>query len=784
MSEFLCEGGELGHLIRKYDWETTPIGSPDTWPQSLRTTLQILLNSKFPMLLWWGDELIQFYNDAYRPSLGNNGKHPKAIGQKGKECWAEIWPVIQPLIDQVMSGGGSTWAEDQLIPIYRNGHIEDVYWTFSYSPVFNEIGKVAGILVVCYETTEKIQNSIKLKERDDQLHFAIEATELGIWDFDPLNNTFTGNDRLKEWFGLPANEILELPMAISVIAPHDRERILDSISQALTYGSGGDYDMEYVIINPKTREERVVRAKGRAWFNDDNIAYRFNGTLQDITTQAKARTEIEAGEERFRTFANNIQNLAWIANGEGWIYWYNQRWYDYTGSNEEKMLGWGWQEVHHPDHIGRILEFVKKAWVTPEPFELIFPLRRHDGEFRWFLTRAYPIIDAHGMIERWIGTNTDITEQKLAEDRFRSLAETLPNLVWMAKPNGDYEFASKRWIEYTGLDPMDSDTWVKIVHPDDLTELMTKWNHSVNTGDRYYAELRLKNRNDEFRWHLASGETIRNDDGTIIRWIGTLTDIHDQKSFTEELELQVLERTKELARSNEDLLQFAHVASHDLKEPVRKIKVFAGQLHRTASEKLSADENFSLSRVLQATDRMFDMINGVLAYSTFGTFEQIIETVDLRRTITQVENDLELLLKDKNAQIRCDDLATIEGVPVLLHQLFYNLFNNSLKFSKKDIPLVINVKSELIEISAAGIPSKKHLHIEVSDNGIGFDSKYSEKIFRTFARLNTKDKFEGTGLGLSLCRKIVERHNGTITASGVEGEGAVFTVILPLKATN
>jgi len=128
---FLSGGGEMGKLIREKNWEETPVGNPQQWPQSLRTTLNILLNSKFPMFLWWGKELTCFYNDAYRPSLGINGKHPGILGKPAEDAWAEIWDIIKPLIDQVLNEGDATWSENQLIPIYRNGKIEDVYWTFS-----------------------------------------------------------------------------------------------------------------------------------------------------------------------------------------------------------------------------------------------------------------------------------------------------------------------------------------------------------------------------------------------------------------------------------------------------------------------------------------------------------------------------------------------------------------------------------------------------------------------------------------------------------------------------
>lgn len=176
-------GGELGALIRSYDWASTSIGTPDQWPQSLRTTLSIVLASRFPMFLWWGEDMIQFYNDAYRPSLGINGKHPTAVGQKGVDCWPEIWPIIKPLIDQVWAGE-ATWHEDMLIPIYRNGTLEDVYWTFSYSPVKDESGNVGGVLVVCHETTEKTQAGKKIELAESRYRQLIEGLPVAVFTID------------------------------------------------------------------------------------------------------------------------------------------------------------------------------------------------------------------------------------------------------------------------------------------------------------------------------------------------------------------------------------------------------------------------------------------------------------------------------------------------------------------------------------------------------------------------------------------------------------------------
>ncbi len=282
-NNYLTGGGEMGELTRSFDWSKTSIGTPDTWPQSLLTAVGIILNSRFPMFLWWGPELIQFYNDAYRPSLGNNGKHPTALGQRGVECWPEIWPVIKPLIDQVITTGEPTWSENQLIPIYRNNKLEDVYWTFGYSKVIDETGKAGGVLVVCTETTAQVQSFNELQDAKKELEFAIESAELGTWDLNPKTNHFIGNDRLKSWFGVEKQHEVDLKDALEVIVEEDRVKVTDAIIKALEKGSDGNYGIVYTIQNPKDKIKRIVAAKGKAMFDSEGNATRFSGILEDVT---------------------------------------------------------------------------------------------------------------------------------------------------------------------------------------------------------------------------------------------------------------------------------------------------------------------------------------------------------------------------------------------------------------------------------------------------------------------------------------------------------------------
>jgi light-regulated signal transduction histidine kinase (bacteriophytochrome) len=265
-------------------------------------------------------------------------------------------------------------------------------------------------------------------------------------------------------------------------------------------------------------------------------------------------------------------------------------------------------------------------------------------------------------------------------------------------------------------------------------------------------------------------------------WIGSATDIHDLKEQSDLLEQQVQERTsalKELNQtlklSNEDLQRFAHVASHDLKEPIRKIKTYGHRLKEDFKNTLSEKEGTYLNKILSATDRMYSMIDGVLLYSTMASIDQPEEEVDLSQLMKDIQNDLEVLISDKKAVFQVDQLPVVTGAPVLLYQLFYNLTNNSIKFSKVNQPPLIQVKSSITPFK-----DKPFTTIEFIDNGIGFDQEQADKIFATFTRLNSKDKYEGTGLGLALCRKIVQRHGGFISAKGEENKGACFTILLPL----
>ena len=297
--DFIQGGGEMGALMRAHDWRSTMLGPLDSWPQSLRTAIRLILNSGHPMYIWWGPELLCFYNDAYRQSIGPE-RHPGSLGRKGREVWDEIWDIIGPQVAQVMSGGGATWRQNALVPITRHGRLEEVYWTYSYSPIDDAAAAngVGGVLVVCTETTGQVLGARRLaderqkfaqlfealRESEEQLRLATDAAEVGLWDLDIGSDSLYWPARVKAMFGISADVPISMADFYAGLHPDDRERTGAAFAAALDPKSRAVYDVEYRTIGKEDRLIRWVAAKGRALFDGDRCV-RVLGTAIDITAR-------------------------------------------------------------------------------------------------------------------------------------------------------------------------------------------------------------------------------------------------------------------------------------------------------------------------------------------------------------------------------------------------------------------------------------------------------------------------------------------------------------------
>lgn len=407
------------------------------------------------------------------------------------------------------------------------------------------------------------------------------------------------------------------------------------------------------------------------------------------------------------------------------------------------------------------VDLVKNGVLTPHYFNYNFT----------------PVYDEQGNVFAVMNTAADVTDLHTA--RLQTIeAEERLRLAVQSADLGTFETredtiqGSDRFYEIWGVEESrcTRSVLMQLIHDDDKPIRERAYESAATSGQLDY-EVRIVPPGGATKWIRVKGTLLINT-SEFKNVIGVVQDVTEQKLFAEKLRRQVKKRTRELKRSNEDLLQFAHVVSHDLKEPVRKIKMFNNLLTNELQPVLQEKSKAYLEKVQRASDRIFMLIDGILNYSQMNASGNPVEAVNINEIIDNIIEDLEVVITQKAASLTVGPIGTIEGSSILIHQLFYNLINNALKFSKG---------GEAPHIEITSTASEGHLEISVKDNGIGFNPIYSQKVFNAFERLNSKDLYEGTGLGLSLCKKIAERHQGTITAGGQLGVGAEFTVRLPKK---
>lgn len=471
--------------------------------------------------------------------------------------------------------------------------------------------------------------------------------------------------------------------------------------------------------------------------------------------------------------------------------------------------------------VGASIEETLKSGTS---FETEYRTIDTEGNIRWVIARGRVERDTAGVPIHFPGVMIDISSRKKAErelknseERLRFMADTMPQLVWITRPDGYHEYYNKHWYEYTGTNEgvTDGDGWNNLFHASDRARARKVWQQSLETGEPYEIKYRLYHApSGKYRWVVGRALPYKNDAGKILKWYGTCTDIDDsikeiemrkklEKALNlekESLELRVAERTsqlkltneglrkeikkrqrveqklreysEELQRSNRELEEFAYVSSHDLQEPLRKIQAFGDLLVDEYGDKLGEGHEY-LTRIQSSAHRMSALIEDLLTFSRVSTKPATPRPINIneivRITITDLQDRIE---KEEGTVLVETALPTITADETHMRQLFQNLLSNALKFHPKDRAPVVKV--------AATKTEDFHV-ITISDNGIGIDAKYKDKVFAVFQRLNTKQAFEGTGVGLAVCKKIAERYGGTIDIESQLGVGTTFSISLPIE---
>lgn len=356
-----------------------------------------------------------------------------------------------------------------------------------------------------------------------------------------------------------------------------------------------------------------------------------------------------------------------------------------------------------------------------------------------------------------------------SEARFQLFAEAVPNIVWTATPEGLAEYYNRRWAEYSGSPTETSHGagWKATLHPEDIEATFSAWQQAVANGRPYQVEHRLRRADGEYRWHISRAIALRDEKGRISKWYGTATDIDEQKRSAEDLS----KLTDQLTRSNQELKDFAYIASHDLQEPLRMITGFLDLLKRRYRGRLDQQADEFIDFAVSGATRMHNLIHDLLSYSQVGTREGTFETVDSNLIIEVALANLRGAIEESGATVEKGALPVVVGDESMLVQLFQNLIANALKFRGPRPP----------EIRIGAETRQEEWLFSVQDRGIGLEPRQAEQIFQVFQRLHPASKYQGTGIGLAICKKIVNRHGGRVWVVSMPEQGATFYFTLPRR---
>jgi PAS domain S-box-containing protein len=790
-ADFLAGGGELGALTRAYPWAATPLGPPETWPQSLRTAVRILLNTNHPMFIWWGRELIQFYNDAYRQTMGPE-RHPSALGQGGRECWAEIWDIIGPQIAQVMSGGGATWHENQLIPVTRHGKLEQVYWTYGYSPIDEDDG-IGGVLVVCRDVTKDYLASVALRERESELARVQQIGRIGGLEVD-LTTGFR-NRRSPEYLlihGLPpdaANESHE--DWVQRIHPEDREATEKRFRDAVA-GAVREYTHQYRIIRPSDGEMRWIAVKSTIERDENGKAIRLIGAHSDITEQVLADLALRQSEEEFRTLAEAVPHHVWTARPDGLLNWFNPRVYEYAGSIPGELDGEKWGRIVHPDDVPGAVAAWSRAIRTGEAYEVEFRLRRADGAFRWFLGRGVSARDAQGGIVRWIGTNTDVHDQKLIAGELAELNATLAqrveektrerdriwnvsqDLLVVADRNGIWRTVNPAWTRTLGWSAAEllnrTSEWLE--HPDDGGRTRAEVNKLIHGDLTVRFESRFRHKDGSYRWLSWTGVPDQDHIYAVARDVTAEKAAAERLKATEEalLQSQKMEAVGQLTGG------IAHDFNNLLTGIVGSLDLLQTRLNQGRTENVARYINAAMT----SANRAAALTHRLLAFARRQPL--IPKSVDANQLVVSLEDLLRRTIGETiDLQISApDDLWGTLCDPNQLESALLNLAINARDAMPDGGKLTISTANARLDGVTADTPALTpgdYICIDVTDTGTGMSAEVAARAFDPF--FTTKPIGQGTGLGLSMIYGFARQSNGHATIDSKPGQGTSVRLYLP-----
>jgi PAS domain S-box-containing protein len=504
--------------------------------------------------------------------------------------------------------------------------------------------------------------------------------------------------------------------------------------------------------------------------------------LRDSGARDLAEEALRKGEERFRDMANNISQLAWMADEKGHIFWYNDRWFEYTGTTLAEVTGWGGQTLLHPEHQQRVMDKIKRCFGQGEVWEDTFPLRGQDGLYRWFLSRAVPIRDAEGQVLRWFGTNTDITDQKLADAEQQLLAERLSLATAVGKVGvWEWDLTSniltwdatiRKMYGFPSVGAVSFEDWAAAVQPDDLAQTEPKLQKMIEEKGHALLEFRITRNDGSTRNIAGSCRAISDERGSVTRVIGVNIDITERKTAE-----------KVAAQNGINQLRFkdeflSHV-SHEIRAPLSAITHFTTIMLDGLAGEITAEQREFEQIVLKNARQLQSMIVDLLEVTRLenGKLSVAPETLSVYDAVSDILNTLRGNATASGVGLSSEfskSLSAAYADPTRLRQILIILVDNAIKFTPRGGDIRIQVQP--------WNDDPEFLCIEVSDTGSGIEPGKVERIFERLyqASDNQQAVQKGLGIGLFICKELVTRQGGQIWVKSELQKGSTFSFTLPV----
>jgi PAS domain S-box-containing protein len=790
-------GGELGALCRAKDWATHPLGPVEGWPQSLKTTVSIVLNSRFPMIVLWGRELFQIYNDSYRLLMG--AKHPSGLGQGNRECWPEVWHINETIYPRVFDGE-SLLFEERMYPLAPHGKPQEYYLTLNYHPVSDESGQVGGVVVTIIDVTKEVlargerdRALAEAKAERERLYEVFMQAPAIIAVLEGPEHVFrVANSRYRALVG--GRDVVGKPLAEALpeISGQGFRELLDGVRT-----TGKPFVAQDALVKLDRNGDGIVEDVYLDFIyqplrDASGTVFGIMAHAVDTTAQVLSRRRIEALAAERAAMLNHIADAVLTFDPDGRITLLNdlaQRLF--PGLREGSTFA---------AEVGRIRQ--QRLDGTLLPAEELPSARASRGERvaneEWLLHHplghtlrlqgsAVPVHDERGTLLGVVLTIRDITQQHRLQQQLETernrlahvFMQTPASVMVCRGPTHVIQSANKGYMDITGNRPLVGKTLPE-AFPDlagqGLFELYDQVFATKEPfiGNEVLVRVQRFGRMDEAYFNFVY-QPLLDENGEafgVMTHAVEVTDMVRARHQAEERARELVRLTHALEQSNRELDQFAYVASHDLKAPLRGIANLAGWLEEELKGGLTAETREYLRLLHGRVHRMEALINGILDYSRAGKARDQVESVD---TAALARDVLELLAPGQGVQVEVQPgLPTVKAERVKLQQVLMNLLGNAIKFTSLNRPDP--------RITLTWKDTGDAYAFTITDNGPGIAPEYHERIWGIFQTLESRDTIEGTGIGLSVVKKIVETQGGRAWVESEQGQGARFHFTWPKEA--